>query len=74
MASTAQVFARPRVYMGMKPPGHNPEEQADAVRCVECSTVYLLTDADAVCPSCACPTWVSARIRGPELRPNLGPA
>jgi hypothetical protein len=74
MASTAQVFARSRVYMGMEPRSPEGDEQADHVRCVECATEYrLAAGGAAACPSCACPTWISARIPGPGLRPNLGP-
>jgi hypothetical protein len=77
MASTPQVFARPRVYMGMAmdPRALESQQEADDVRCVECSTEYRLpAGAAAACPSCACPTWISARIPGPALRPSLGSA
>jgi hypothetical protein len=76
IASAAQVFSRPRVYMTVDRRSPEHEEHADAVRCVECAAEYrLAAGAEAACPSCGCPTWVSARIPGgAALRPSLGSA
>jgi DNA-directed RNA polymerase subunit RPC12/RpoP len=75
LASAVQVFASATVYSGVERSFSEPDEQDDRVRCVECGTEYALsTGGEAACPGCGCPTWISARIPGPALRSNLGPA
>ena len=70
VASTVQVFGSKPLYLGMEPTFPESREEQDAVRCVECGTEYVLsTGVKAACPSCACPTWISAHIPGSGLRP-----
>jgi hypothetical protein len=70
VASAVQVWGSASIYRGVESTFPESNEEHDAVRCVECGTEYTLSSGvTAACPSCGCPTWISAQIPGPGLRP-----